>query len=234
MFTNIKHVFFDLDRTLWDFKANSRATLSEIYIEFNLLEKGIRTAMDFIKTYEKINEQMWDLYRIGELSKEKLRYGRFQKALLLFGIKEDVIGQEIGDYYIKHSPNKVGLFDHTHEILAFLKNKYELHIITNGFEEVQHVKLRESKLLDYFDKIITSEAASAKKPDPKIFEYAENQTHANKEECLIIGDDIEADIKGGLAAGWKVIHFDPDHEFDKIDKVLTIHHLQELEKQLKF
>ena len=232
MFTNIKHVFFDLDHTLWDFKANSRATLSEIYIEFNLQEKGIRSAMDFINTYEKINGQMWDLYRRGQLSKEKLRFGRFQKALLLFGIKEDSIGKEIGDYYIRHSPFKVGLFDHTHEILAFLIKKYELHIITNGFEEVQHLKLKESKLLDYFDKIITSEAATAKKPDPKIFEYAERQANATKEECLIIGDDIDADIKGGLAAGWKVIHFDPHHEFDKIENVLTIHHLQELEKHL--
>ena len=127
MFTNIKHVFFDLDHTLWDFKANSRATLSEIYIEFNLQEKGIRSAMDFINTYEKINGQMWDLYRRGQLSKEKLRFGRFQKALLIFGIKEDSIGKEIGDYYIRHSPFKVGLFDHTHEILAFLiKNPFSL------------------------------------------------------------------------------------------------------------
>jgi putative hydrolase of the HAD superfamily len=232
LFTNIKHIFFDLDRTLWDFKANSRATLSEVYTAFNLQEKGIRSAMDFIKTYEKINERMWDLYRRGELSKEKLRYGRFQKTLLLFGIKNELIGKEIGQYYIKHSPYKVGLFDHSHEILTFLKKNYQLHVITNGFEEVQHVKLRESKLLKYFDKIITSEAASAKKPDPKIFEYAESDTGAQKENCLIIGDDLEADIKGGIASGWKVIHFDPHREFDKVENVLTIHHLQELEKHL--
>lgn len=232
MFTKIKHVFFDLDHTLWDFKSNSRDTLSEIFVEFNLKEIGVRSAQDFIKTYEIINRQMWDLYRKGELSKEKLRYGRFKKTLLLFGIKDDSIGTRIGEYYISHSPYKIGLFDHTHEILSFLQSKYKLHIITNGFEEVQHIKLRESKLLDYFDKIITSEAASAKKPSAVIFEYAQNLTNAKIENCLIIGDDIEADIQGGIEAGWKAIHFDPHNEFDNIENVLRIHHLQELEKHL--
>ncbi len=232
MYKNIKHVFFDLDRTLWDFKSNSREVLTEIYNKMNLANRGVRSVMDFITTYERINEQMWEAYRTGNLSKEKLRYGRFEKVLLIFGIQSDSLGVEIGKYYIEHSPYKVGLFDHSHEILEYLSKKYELHIITNGFEEVQHVKLKESKLLDYFKSIITSEAAAAKKPDIKIFKYSEEQTGAKSHECIIIGDDVVADIEGGKNAGWKAIHFDPHREHEKVADANTIYHLSELEMLL--
>ncbi len=230
-FSNIRHIFFDLDRTLWDFKSNSREVLTEIYNEYGLANKGVRSAMDFIVSYERINEQMWDAYRKGLLSKEKLRSGRFLKVLSLFGIADESIGNSIGDYYVKHSPYKVGLFDHSHEILKYLQQKYALHIITNGFEEVQYIKLRESKLLDYFDAIITSEAAKAKKPHQQIFNYAQELTNAQAKDCLIIGDDIEADINGGKEAGWETIHFDPHREFAQLSGN-RIFHLKELESLL--
>lgn len=232
MYTNIQHIFFDLDRTLWDFRTNSRETLSEIFTEFELESLGIRRVTDFIATYERINEQMWNAYRIGQLSKAKLRSGRFQKTLLLFGIKEEELGLRIGNYYVEHSPYKVGLFDHTHEVLSYLKPKYTLHIITNGFEEVQHIKLKQSGLLDYFSDIITSEKAGAKKPNPEIFKYAERITNASQSESIIIGDDVQADIMGGIEAGWSTIHFDPHREHDKIEKTRTINHLRELEDLL--
>ncbi len=231
-YKQVKHIFFDLDRTLWDFKTNSREVLTEIVLDFGLKKKGVRSSADFIETYERINEQMWDAYRKGNLSKEKLRYGRFAEVLRLFGINELGLSETIGAYYIKHSPYKVGLFDHTHEILSHLKESYVLHIITNGFEEVQHLKLKESHLLDYFTTIITSEAAKAKKPDPIIFEYAQQLAGGTSQECLIIGDDLEADIQGGIDAGWQTIHFDPHREHANNSKIVRIEHLKELEKML--
>jgi len=196
-----KHVFFDLDRTLWDFDRCSRETMEDIFAKYALDQKGVPDFNSFITIYYQINDALWTLYRNGELSKEILHVKRFYSTLEKFGIDNEILAKEIADDYIASLPNKTHLFPYTHQILEYLSNRYTLHIITNGFEEVQYKKMESSGLSKYFDQIITSEDAGFKKPDKNIFTYSLNRTHSKAEESLMIGDEIEVDILGAKSVG---------------------------------
>ena len=203
-------IFFDLDHTLWDFETNSRETLLEIIHEFRLADMGITEPEAFISTYQRINDALWEDYRKGLIERETLRNARFQIALKEFNIDNLELSQEIGDYYIRESPLKKNLFPNAKETLNYLQEKYHLHIITNGFNEVQFIKLKESGLSKYFKQVITSEAAMSKKPEPKIFEYALTMSQAHVGECIMIGDSLEQDIIGARNFGMKQIYFNPN------------------------
>lgn len=203
------HIFFDLDRTLWDFDRNSRETLSELVQEYRLSELGVPGADTFIANYEEQNDLLWAAYRRGEITKEVLRVRRFEAVLAQFGIWDKELAEELGMQYIERSPRKVALLPDTLDLLTSLKDRYELHIITNGFEEVQHVKLEQSKLAPFFNEIITSERAGVKKPDPGIFELALQETGASAAESLMVGDDVHADMVGAKKAGLDQAWFNP-------------------------
>ncbi|MCB9197289.1 MAG: noncanonical pyrimidine nucleotidase, YjjG family [Flavobacteriales bacterium] len=205
----ITHVFFDLDRTLWDFEANSRDELLDIWARNGLHNRGISLPEEFIKVYKQINEECWEAYRKNEISKEQLRGERFRRTLEYYGIEDDLLAEKIGIQYIDNSPKRTKLIDHTHEILDYLNKKYQLHIITNGFEEVQHVKLANSDLKKYFGEIITSEMAGVKKPEIEIFQLALDKTGAKASQSVYIGDDIVVDVLGAINAGWYAIYFNP-------------------------
>jgi putative hydrolase of the HAD superfamily len=225
----IEHVFFDLDRTLWDFDANSKATLEELFAEFDLQSMlGVGSA-EFIHEYKRINEIFWTDYRNGVIKKEELRYARFEAALKFFGYADTKMAADIGELYIWRSPRKLGLVDGSIEILEYLKPKYRLHIITNGFEEVQHIKMTSSGLGPYFEHHITSETAGAKKPNPIIFEYAQNLTGSRPENSIMIGDHFEADVFGALEAGWKAVFYEPNEARKTDVNYHHIHHLSELQ-----
>ena len=203
--SNIKHVFFDLDHTLWDFERNSALTFETIFrkrrIDVNLKE--------FLDVYSPINYEYWRLYRNNKVSKEELRYGRLQKSFKELGrdIDDDAIDKLSNDY-ILHLPDHNHLFKGTMELLEYLKPKYKLHIITNGFEEVQHKKLKNSNIESYFDVVVTSEMAGVKKPNPIIFDLALKLASAVPDESVMIGDSYEADIEGANNAGMQSIFFD--------------------------
>ena len=205
----IKHVFFDLDRTLWDFETNSHNELIHLFNHFNLHQLGISLAEEFIKVYKKINEDCWEKYRNNTLSKEKLRSERFNLTLLYFGIDNQDLSEDIGNAYVANSPYRTKLIKGTIDLLEKLNKVYTLHIITNGFEEVQHIKMNQSGLLNYFDQIITSEAAGAKKPSPLVFDYAMKKSNAQLEESVMIGDDLNTDISGAINFGMKAIYYNP-------------------------
>ena len=209
MFKNITHVYFDLDHTLWDFESKSREALSEIFEKFELGKKGVRGVDDFIRVYEKVNHRMWDEYRRGVRSKAQLRKERFPTALGLFEIKEEQIAKDANAYYLEHSPRKTNLFDHAHETLEYLKTKYKLYIITNGFQEIQTIKMQNSKLDLYFEDVITSEMVEVRKPDPKIFAHALQLGNAKAENSVMIGDDADVDVIGAQDCGMKGIFFNP-------------------------
>ena len=153
----VKHIFFDLDRTLWDFEANSHETLLELCTFYNLKEKGITDYESFIKDYKIHNEQLWGLYRVNKIFQKDLRRERFQRALADYNIIDTELAEQIGEQYISICPKKNQLFPFAIEVLDYLSEKYKLHIITNGFEKVQHIKLKYADLTKYFDNIITSE-----------------------------------------------------------------------------
>lgn len=222
-----KHIFFDLDRTLWDFETNSLQTLKEIFFNVSL-DNTIPDFNDFIKIYKKYNEKLWDEYRNGKLEKEILRYKRFEIVLNHFGINNSNLAKKIGDSYVYKSPYKTGLFQGTIKTLEYLKNKYQLYIITNGFKEIQKIKMKTSKIDKYFKNVFISEEIGWQKPNIKIFEFVLNSANANAEESLMIGDDIKVDILGAKNAGINQVLFNPNNIEHEISPTYEISSLEEL------
>jgi putative hydrolase of the HAD superfamily len=210
-----RHIFFDLDRTLWDFETNSHEALLDICDNYDLHNRGIFDYEEFIKTYKIHNEKLWDLYKIDEISQKDLRRERFQRALADFGIYDFKLSEDIGEYYIEVCPKKDRLFPYAFEILDYLKQKYNLHIITNGFDKTQHIKLEHSNLKPYFTQIITSENTGFKKPNPKIFEHALDLASAKDKESVYIGDDLVVDILACQNIGIDGVYFNPEKKSHK-------------------
>ncbi|MFD1552020.1 noncanonical pyrimidine nucleotidase, YjjG family [Putridiphycobacter roseus] len=223
----IRHVFFDLDHTIWDFESNSRAALKELFVKYKS-ELNEVSYERFISVYEKVNAIYWNRYRKNLVSKEELRLGRFMDAFaaLDFPISHS-FATDLANGYLEISPYKTNLFAGAHEVLNYLNTKYHLHIITNGFIEVQHIKLEASKLSTYFDLILCSDEIGVKKPNPIIFEFALNKVAALAHESVMIGDCIDADVRGAADVGMKAIHFDPERktvqqEFISIQSLLDL------------
>jgi len=226
-----KHVFFDLDRTLWDFDQNMIDALRDIFFDFNLdtIFPDIKT---FIATFTKNNDYLWEKYRLGELKKDVLRYKRFDLTLRDYGVNEPLIAKRIGEEYIRITPLKTALVPNTREVLEYLKPKYKLHIITNGFDEVQFPKLEKCHIANYFDKVVTSETSGFHKPCPEAFGYSLSSVNAKKEESIMIGDDLEIDIVGAKKFGIDQIYFNPQNTSHKTRPTHEIHNLLEIIKIL--
>ncbi len=204
-----KHIFFDLDRTLWDFEENSNETLLELCDKYNFASKGILNYNKFIKKYKFHNEYLWSLYRENKISQKKLRRQRFYNTLLDYGIDDVKLSEKIGLDYIEICPKKNKLFPFIFDVLDYLKHKYYLHIITNGFEKTQQIKLKYSGLKPFFLNVITSDKIGFKKPNPIIFEYALQKARASKSESIYVGDDLEVDILGCQNFGIDGVFFNP-------------------------
>ncbi len=227
-----KHIFFDLDNTIWDFEKNSKETLIEMYHKHNLADLGVKDVNHFILKYQERNEMMWEQYRLGTIDKPTLRDKRFNLTFWDMGLDAETAPAELADDYLSMSPRKTILFPHAHEVLAFLEKKYKLHIITNGFEEAQHVKMRESKLSPYFQEVIISEHTGYRKPDNRIFDYAMKITGATTSDSIMIGDGLEVDILGARNVGWDTIYFNPDKKAHQEAVTHEISSLLELTKIL--
>jgi len=224
---NIKHVFFDIDRTLWDFEKSAQQTFEELFVSHKLFQKGIPSFSRFHEVYTIHNNKLWEQYRKGEIKKKVLRGLRFSLTLEDFNIFDIDLGEKIGDDYIRLSPLKVNLFPYSIEILEYLFPKYKLHIITNGFSEVQDVKLRTSNIDKYFTEIITSEDAGYKKPDARIFDFAFKKSGALPHNSIMIGDDYDVDIVGAKKVNMKQIFFDP---YGISKKGLSTYHINNLKE----
>lgn len=225
----IDHIFFDLDHTLWDFEKNSALTFGKI-----LPEAGVHVPMDaFLHAYVPINLKYWKLYREEKVSKVKLRYSRLKETfdLINYDVSDQVI-DHLSEEYILQLPNYNHLFEGTFDLLDYLKNKYELHIITNGFQEVQTLKMSKSGILNYFDQIITSESVGVKKPNPKVFQFAMKKAKALPDNSIMIGDSLEADIQGALGVGMKVIHFNAENLPNIPQNIISVDKLLEIKQYL--
>lgn len=205
-----KHIFFDLDHTLWDFERNAEETKRELFDELNLQELGIENYEKFREKYVPINQALWALYRDDKIEKDDLNFRRFYDTLCSLGIDDRKLGEAMAAGFIEGISSKTYLFPHAKEILEYLLPKYPLHIITNGFEEVQFSKLKNSGMYRYFSGIITSEEAGVKKPDPEIFHYALRKTGALANESLMIGDDLEVDMAGARQLGIDQLYVNHD------------------------
>lgn len=205
----MKHIFFDLDRTLWDFETNSKKALNHIFHEYKLA-LHFNHFEQFHHTYLKVNADLWKKYGKNKISKQELRNTRFLKTLQQHQVYDETLAATISDAYINLSPKQTQLFPNAIETLQELKNRgYQLHIITNGFEEVQYIKLAESKLRPFFDVIVCSEHIGINKPDKRIFIHALELANAKSEESIMVGDDLQIDILGANQVGIEAILFDP-------------------------
>ena len=225
-----KHIYFDLDRTIWDFDQNAQETFLEIYAKYGL-EKIFKNFENFYNTYVRHNEQLWRDYREGKIKKVLLSYKRFSLTLEEFGVNDEELAKKIAYDYITISPTKKRLFPFAHETLEYLHKKYKLYIITNGFNEVQFTKLKNSELDKYFYKVFTSEDAGAQKPNPLIFENAIKSVNARKKESIMIGDDLEADILGAKRFGLDQVFFNPEgknHKEEITHEIASLKELQEI------
>ena len=224
----VKHIFFDLDHTLWDFEKNSALTFDKIF-KINQVEIPLDK---FLEIYIPLNLKYWKLYREEKISKENLRYKRLKAAFDAMGYKaSDELINLLAIQYIKYLSTFNHVFEYTVEILEYLKPKYELHIITNGFEEVQEKKLKGAGLFHFFKTVTNSEMAGVKKPNPKMFHFALNLAKAIPQESLMIGDSLEADIEGAQQVDMPTILFDPTDIYSNY-KGEKIQHLKELVKLL--
>lgn len=225
----ILDVFFDLDHTLWDFEKNSALTFEKILTRNQIPVDHKK----FVEHYVPINFKYWGLFRDEKISKEEMRFGRLEET---FALLEMVVEKEIlailSDEYIKFLPENNFLFEGTFEVLEYLKPKYNLHIITNGFHDLQNYKMNNSKLTPYFKTITNSESAGVKKPNKIIFEYALSQAKTTKENSIMIGDCIDADVLGAINCGMDAILFSEIPQDLKDKNIKQINRLLDLKNYL--
>jgi len=225
-----RHLFFDLDHTLWDFEANARLTLEELYRSFDLRERGVSDFALFHRNYLAHNEKLWERYRNGFIRQEELRVKRMWLSLLDFRIADEQLARDLSARFLDLLPTRTILFPHAREVLEYLQNKeYRLHLLTNGFETTQLNKLRHCGLAPFFSEIITSEASNSLKPNREIFEFAFQKCAACREECIMIGDSIEVDIAGAMNAGIDQVFVNHLNIEPTLRPTYTVSNLRELE-----
>ena len=205
----ITDIFFDLDHTLWDFEKNSELTFRKIFHENHIAIQ----IDDFLSVYREVNLYYWKRYREEKITKEKLRYERLKKTFdeLSYAVDDTMI-HTLAEAYIKYLSTYTHLFKDTIAILNYLKPQYKLHIITNGFEEIQYKKMKNSNIHHYFTHVVNSESVGVKKPNPLIFEYALKKASVQPHKTIMIGDSLEADILGARNVGMKTIHYNTHND----------------------
>lgn len=228
-----KHIFFDLDHTLWDFDTNAKASLTDIFGEFRLAEL---VTPDFDAFYEKYlhhNKILWERYQNGFITAEELKWRRMWRTMMEFKVGDEKLAKNLSARFLEILPIKDGMFPHAYEILEYLKNKdYQIHLITNGFEKTQWSKIRNSKIDHFFTHVITSEASNSMKPEKEIFEFAMNQSGALLHESIMIGDNLDADIQGAMNAGMDNVFVNHIDAITDKKPTYTVTHLKELESIL--
>ncbi|MFV0606204.1 MAG: YjjG family noncanonical pyrimidine nucleotidase [Niabella sp.] len=225
-----KYLFFDLDHTLWDFDANAKHTLQELYYTLSLNDMGVNDFELFYKQYLIHNNNLWARYRKGLIQQSELRVKRMRLTLLDFKIGDGTLAETMSKLFLEQLPKRNILFPYTLEILAYLKNKnYNLHLITNGFEDVQFHKIRNSNIDAYFKEVFTSERCNSLKPHKEIFEYALTATGADIAESIMLGDDLEADIIGARKAGLDQVYINHHKKTHNFKPTYEVFSLKELE-----
>lgn len=221
-------IFFDLDHTLWDYDTNSRETLLELFEEHSLVEAGVTDFESFHYHFKRVNTILWELYDHGKIDSTVIRQERFKQILEAFHVRNEKLSQDLSHQYLHTCPQKGNLIPHAIETLEYLSPKYRLSIITNGFEEIQNVKLRSGNLHRFFDHIITSQAAGHKKPAREIFDFAMQKNGIGSADALMVGDNLLTDIAGARKASIDTVFFNPD-QVKHTEKVsLEIKKLDEL------
>ena len=203
-----KCIFFDLDHTLWDYECNAREMLLELHAAHDLGSRGV-TFDDFHLHFKSINLELWDLYDRGLIDNEVIRTQRFTKVLGKFDLVDEKLSATLSHEYLYGCPKKCNLIPHAKAVLDYLSQHYRLTLVTNGFEEIQNVKLSSGNITHYFDHVITSQKAGHKKPAREIFDYALSVNNLACHEAIMIGDNLVTDIGGAKNACIDTVFYNP-------------------------
>ncbi|MCS6968242.1 MAG: YjjG family noncanonical pyrimidine nucleotidase [Cytophagales bacterium] len=225
------HIFFDLDHTLWDFERNSSETLAELYEHYQLHQYGSFSVQEFTQTFHQVNQRLWSLYNRNIIDQHTLRHERFRyiwEALGAFGLPPSGLAED----YSAICPTKPHLLPHARETLDYLTTRYRLHIITNGFHDIQQIKIRSAGIAHYFETVTTSQNAGAKKPQQAIFHYALARIGAAARQAIMVGDNLETDITGAKSSGLDAIFYNPGQIAHQEQVTLEIRCLSELQRYL--
>lgn len=225
------HIFFDLDHTLWDYEYNSRKVLREMYAHFGLNKHLSSTCDEFILSFCDANATLWHAFNLGQITRNEIRNDRFVKILKQCGCGDLPLGDTLSDYYLYHCPRQTRIMEDADLILDYLNRKYHLSIVTNGFDDVQYVKLQSCGLDKYFKNVFTSDTVGHKKPDPQIFEHALEVLGVDRRQVLMVGDNPVTDIQGAKNAGITPLLFNP-FGTTRSDCQLQVSRLTELMKIL--
>lgn len=207
-----KHIFFDLDHTLWDFEANSRKTIFGLFEARSLANRLDCEPQTFYDKYIEINDSKWALYRHGMITKERLRAERFVETFAAFGFSEVTFAEAFEKEYLGTCPYQSALVPGALDAVQYLSNRYNLSIITNGFYETQLIKLKESQLAPYFERVFASDKMGVNKPNRKIFTDALRQAGANRKGSIMIGDSLVTDILGAKQCGMAQVFYNPQNQ----------------------
>jgi YjjG family noncanonical pyrimidine nucleotidase len=225
-------VFFDLDHTLWDYETNSCATLSELYVAHDLRAKGIQDAQPFLDQFRLVNNVLWDLFDTGRITSDVIRKERFKRILRHFSIDDEKLDRDLSADYLDQCPRKAQLMPYAIEVLDYLSERYRLTVITNGFEEIQHLKIAAGNLGGYFDHIVTSQKAGHRKPARGIFDYALHHNNTACHEAIMIGDNLITDIGGARGANIDAVFFNTEKRVHQELVDFEINSLDELKNFL--
>lgn len=230
---NIKHIFFDLDNTLWDYRKNAEFTLKKLFKSFGIEEKHGISFDEFYAAYYEINDLLWEGFSAGTISREEIHQRRFTETLAKLNIDDFEMGLEIEKRFMNEVAQSDYLVEGAEEVLHYLKGKYRLHILSNGFKAITHQKINGCMIKDFVETITTSEDAGIAKPHPTAFQTALDQSDARPDNSLYIGDDWVADMVGATGFGMKAIYFNPLNETHPwIEHVPVIEQLIELKSYL--
>ncbi|WP_420385148.1 YjjG family noncanonical pyrimidine nucleotidase [Roseivirga sp.] len=205
-----QHIFFDLDHTLWDYDTNASEALFELYDHYQFAQLNAFSKEELVATFFEVNHHLWDLYNQHRIGRGDIRKRRFPQIFQKLRVSEEHLPENLEKEYIALAPTKPAVFPHAFEVLDYLAGKYQLHLITNGFNDIQQSKLKHSKLEPYFGYVITSESSKARKPNPRIFEVALELTGADVFHCMMIGDNLDADIAGAKRVEMDHVWFNPN------------------------
>jgi putative hydrolase of the HAD superfamily len=226
--TNYKCIFFDLDHTLWDYETNSRETLQDLYNSYELQSRGVSNFDLFLGQFQSVNNELWHQYDHGKITSDVIREERFKRILSAFDAYEEKLSKDISYEYLVTCPVKGNLMPYAIETLNYLSEKYHLTVVTNGFEDIQHMKLNSTNILSYFRHIVTSQRAGHKKPAREIFDFALAENSIANHEAVMIGDNLLTDISGARNASIDTIFFNPDrisHEENVNHEITTLQEL---------
>lgn len=210
-----KNIFFDLDDTLWAFSDNSRDTFEEMYHK-HAFNRFFDSFTHYYSLYESRNVELWQLYGRKEITKDELNLLRFSHPLKMVGVDDSVLVKTYMDDFFSIVPTKKKLMPHAKEVLEYLAPNYNLYILSNGFRELQSLKMQASGIDAYFKKIILSEDIGIMKPYPEIFHFALSATQSELRESIMIGDSFENDIKGAKGVGMEQVYYTMGRKYNTL------------------